>query len=126
MHQHQLEPALAVDLAVGVGMAAQAESHHSQETVREESLAQVQETSQVVVDHMAWVESRLGLEDHLDPIRQAGPVGRNSVDIVGDARKEVRLGVKDHLVAEDQDQDLVDAAEVGTEVEDVIRSICNN
>ena len=116
-----------VDLAVGAGMAALVESHHSQETVQEESLAQVQGTNQAVVGHKASLESRPGLEDHHDPIRQVGPEGRNLVDIVGGARKEVRLGPKGHLVAEDQEGDLVvDAAErVGTEVEDVIRSICN-
>jgi len=118
-----------VDLVVGERMAAAlAESRHSQGTVQEESLGQVQGTSQAVVDHMAWVGSRLGLEDHHDPIHQEGPEGRNLVDIVGAARKEARLGVKDHLVAEDQEGDLVvDAAEeVAIEVEDEIRSICNN
>ena len=47
---------MVVGLAVEVDMAALAAlvgSHHSQGTVREESLAQVQETSQVVVGHMA-------------------------------------------------------------------------
>lgn len=126
-HQDQLEPVLVVDLAVVAGNpVVLAGSHHSRGTVQEETLARVQETSQVAVDHMALGENRLDPEDHRDPIHQEDLGGRTVVDIVGDDRKEVLLGAKG-LVAEGQVEDLVVdvAEEVGLELGDEIRSVCN-
>jgi len=124
VHLDQLEPVLVVDLAVVAGtLVVLAGSHHSRETVREESLAQVQETSRAVVDHMALVESRLGLEDHHGPIHQEDLGGRMQVGIVGDDQKQVRLGAQD-LVAEGLVVDV--AGKVGLEVEDEFHSVCKN
>jgi hypothetical protein len=127
----QLELASEVDLAVvGDNPAALAESHHSLEMAQEGSLAQVQETIQAVVDHMALAESRLGREDHHDPIHLEDledPEGRMSVDIVDDVRKEVHLEVKDLVVADQEEGLVADAAEeLGVEVEGEIRSVCKN
>jgi hypothetical protein len=127
-HLGQLERASVVGLAVVAGnLVALAESHHSQETVQEGSLAQDQETSQAVVDRMALGESHQGLTDHHGPIHQEDPGGRTQVGIVGDDRKEGHLGAQD-LAAESQKEVLVVdlAEEVGFEAEDETRSVCDN
>lgn len=126
LRQGRSEPASAVDLAVVAvdNPAGLVESHHSQETALEGSLARVQGTIQVV-DHMAWVGIRQVLGDHRDPNRQEDLEGKIVVDIVDDDRKEEedRLGVK-ALVVVDQQEQLVDAVEEpGLGEEDEIRSV---